>query len=461
MNYYERIQKSIDFIEENICEDISIEQCAMQSFMSVSGYYRMFFSIVGMNVKEYIRQRRLTLALCELTGSKNPSILDTAVKYGFNTQDGFSRAFKKQFGILPSGLSDKDVNLNRFERIDIMEQFFECKNTELTDKYPDIKVIKELPEMKVACFTYFGKNPEDHAYKKLKEWFEENEITLHASPYRLFGYNNPDPMEGAEEYAYEYSITISDEMYEKLEDVPDDLAKGVTYPKVYRKIIHSGKYAVLSVKREGDDIGCAIMAAWRRFINWIDESKYCWGHNQYLEEHLGFSESDDHIGGVDLYFSIEEDKVRNTGKVVEVKIPKMKVLEFREENVDYDVANQSAWGRVIDWLKKSGLNDEDVEIYEYNHGFANPKVKFHVIMVNILTDYSIDEACSEYEVKTYDAHSCASLCVSHWSELGPAWRALEKWCRKNHRLPVAQWLEKCEHKDFIPNGQVTCFLPIE
>lgn len=62
MNYYERIQKSIDFIEENICEDISIEQCAMKSFMSVSGYYRMFFSIVGMNVKEYIRRRRLTLS---------------------------------------------------------------------------------------------------------------------------------------------------------------------------------------------------------------------------------------------------------------------------------------------------------------------------------------------------------------------------------------------------------------
>lgn len=335
MNYYERIQKSIDFIEENICEDISIEQCAMKSFMSVSGYYRMFFSMVGMNVKEYIRRRRLTLALMDLQSPDKYSVMDMAVKYGFNTQDGFSRAFKKQFGILPSELIDKNVNLNRFARIDIMEQFFECNNPELAEKYPDIKVIRDLPEMKAACFTYFGETPEDHAYNRLKEWFEENELTLHDSPYRLFGYNNPDPEEGAKEYAYEYAITIPDEMYEKLEDVPDDIAHGVTYPKVYRKIIHSGKYAVLSVKREGDDIGYAIMAAWKRFVNWIDESKYFWGHNQYLEEHLGFSENDDHIGGVDLYFSIEEDKTSNVSKVTEVEIPEMKVLEFREEDEDY------------------------------------------------------------------------------------------------------------------------------
>lgn len=460
MNYYERIQKSIDFIEENICEDISIEQCAMKSFMSVSGYYRMFFSIVGMNVKEYIRRRRLTLAFIDLTSQEKPSVMDMAVKYGFNTQDGFSRAFKKQFGILPSDLSDKVVNLNRFERIDIMEQFFECKNTELTDKYPDIKVIRELPEMKVACFTYFGKDPEEHAYNKLKEWFEENEVTLHDSPYRLFGYNNPDPEEGAKEYAYEYAITIPDEMYEKLEDVPDDIAHGVTYPKVYRKIIHSGKYAVLSVKREGEDIGYAIMAAWKRFINWIDESKYCWGHNQYLEEHLGFSENDDHIGGVDLYFSIEEDKTQNASKVTEVELPEMKVLEFREENEDYDVANKTAWGRAIEWLNKSGLKDEDVEIYQYNHGFSNPKVKFHVVAIKILTDHSMEEKGDEYEVKFYAAHSCASLSISGWPELGAAWRTLEKWCRKNHRPPVAQWFEKCEHEKFFPNGKVTCYLPI-
>ena len=63
MNYYERIQNSIDFIEDNLAEEITVEQCAKQAYMSVSGYYRMFLSVVGYTVKEYIRMRRLTVAI--------------------------------------------------------------------------------------------------------------------------------------------------------------------------------------------------------------------------------------------------------------------------------------------------------------------------------------------------------------------------------------------------------------
>lgn len=305
MNYYERIQKSIDFIEENMCEDISPEQCARESYMSLSEYYRMFFSIVGMNVKEYIRGRRLTLAADEIANGR-PSVIDLAVKYGFDTADGFSRAFRKQFGTVPSRFNCSRKNAMRVERIDIMNDFFETQNKELVEKYPEIKVIRQLPEMKVACFTYYGKDPEDHAFDTLKQWFEANEMMIGRTGYRVFGYNNPDPAEGAEEYAYEFCITIPDDIYETLQDVPETERTGVTYSQVCRKTLPGGKYAVLSVKRTGPDIGENIMAAWKRFIAWIQESKYGWGHNQYLEEHLGFNEDGEHIGGVDLYFPVED-----------------------------------------------------------------------------------------------------------------------------------------------------------
>ena len=64
MNYYERIQNSIDFIEDNLAEEITVEQCAKQAYMSVSGYYRMFLSVVGYTVKEYIRMRQHLLKRC-------------------------------------------------------------------------------------------------------------------------------------------------------------------------------------------------------------------------------------------------------------------------------------------------------------------------------------------------------------------------------------------------------------
>ena len=53
MNYYERIQNSIDFMEENLEKKIKVSEMAKQAFMSESNYYRIFFAITGYQAKEY------------------------------------------------------------------------------------------------------------------------------------------------------------------------------------------------------------------------------------------------------------------------------------------------------------------------------------------------------------------------------------------------------------------------
>ena len=326
MNYYERIQNSLSYIEANLDNQLRIEDCAHEAFMSVSGYYRMFLSIVGYNVKEYIRRRRLSLAYDEIRNLEGVSVTDMAFKYMYNSTDSFSRAFKKQFGILPSQVKKSSPNriVNRFERIDLMEKYFE-KDKELLGKYPDIKVIRELENMKVACYTYYGANPEDHAFEAITKWVHENQISLKESAYRIFGYNHPDPsnVDDPEElYGYEVCVTIPDSLYEKLEDVPEDFTKG-TYDSVKRRVIEGGKYAVMSVKRDSNgDIGNNIMHAWKRFNKWLDEGKYIWGERQYLEEHLGFDDNDDHIGGVELYLPIENAPKIKEAKMSEMTIPK-------------------------------------------------------------------------------------------------------------------------------------------
>ena len=115
MNYYERIQNSIDFIEDNLAEEITVEQCAKQAYMSVSGYYRMFLSVVGYTIKEYIRMRRLTVA-CEELIKDDCSVTEVAVKYGYNSTDSFTRAFKSQFGTVPSKVKDisSQLKTNQF-----------------------------------------------------------------------------------------------------------------------------------------------------------------------------------------------------------------------------------------------------------------------------------------------------------------------------------------------------------
>lgn len=458
MNYYERIQRSIDFMEERLCEELSPEECANQAFMSVSGYYRMFFSIVGMTVKEYIRKRRLACAYNDL--KKENSVLDVAVKYGFSSADGFSRSFQKQFGILPSKI--KGVVLHQeslmLERMNIMDIIFE--NNELLEKYPDIKVIKELQPMKVACFSYYGKCPENHAYETLKTWFHENEMSPHESSYRLFGYNNPDPQEGRQEYAYEYCITIPDELYDGLEDVPAGLFEQ-TYPRVYRKILAGGKYAVMSVRRQGKELGEQITAAWPRLLKWLEESKYMWGTKQYLEEHLGFSAEDDHIGGVDLYISIAEDKDKLIHQVErQIKIDETLVV-FREEGTDFSEISCRAWERAAAWAQNAGLDSSQCTIYQYNHGYRKKKILFNVVMIKVPEGFPVPQAENNaYSTEILNGEF-AVLPAAWGEEEAIAWGTICKWCQKN-RIQVSrkQWLEECEQTDWKPTGKIKCLYPI-
>ena len=55
MNYYERIQKSIDYIESNIENKIDLNQAAREAFMSVSNYYRLFFALVVLHMPVKLR----------------------------------------------------------------------------------------------------------------------------------------------------------------------------------------------------------------------------------------------------------------------------------------------------------------------------------------------------------------------------------------------------------------------
>ena len=63
------IQKTIDYIEENLTEDIDLADIAAQFFVSVSSISLIFKAVCGMTIMEYIRNRRLTLAGQELSTS--------------------------------------------------------------------------------------------------------------------------------------------------------------------------------------------------------------------------------------------------------------------------------------------------------------------------------------------------------------------------------------------------------
>lgn len=101
MNWIQGIQRSIDYVEENITEELDFEEVASQAFSSTFHFQRVFGILCGFSLGDYIRMRRLSLAGEELSKG-SARIVDVAIKYGYDRPESFSRAFIRFHGITPS-----------------------------------------------------------------------------------------------------------------------------------------------------------------------------------------------------------------------------------------------------------------------------------------------------------------------------------------------------------------------
>ena len=116
MDWITGMQKAIDYIEEHLTEPIDYEIVAARSFSSSYHFQRVFSILCGFTIGEYIRNRRLSLAGQELASS-DVKVIDVALKYGYESPDGFTKAFQKFHGILPSEARAKGSNLKSFSRL--------------------------------------------------------------------------------------------------------------------------------------------------------------------------------------------------------------------------------------------------------------------------------------------------------------------------------------------------------
>ncbi|AJH01041.1 hypothetical protein LF65_04504 [Clostridium beijerinckii] len=110
MNHEACIKKSIEYIENNLNKKIQLKELADKAFLSKYHFHRVFHSVVGEPVAEYIRKKRLEEAANELLTTEN-KIIDIALKYQFSNQESFTKAFKKLYGIPPKEFRKNKINL--------------------------------------------------------------------------------------------------------------------------------------------------------------------------------------------------------------------------------------------------------------------------------------------------------------------------------------------------------------
>ncbi len=101
MSYLLQVQHGIDFIETHLDQDISLAQVANEAGISQWHFQRIFKALTNETLKTYIRSRRMANALDKLLTSKQ-RIIEIAIDAGFESQESFTRAFKKTFGMTPN-----------------------------------------------------------------------------------------------------------------------------------------------------------------------------------------------------------------------------------------------------------------------------------------------------------------------------------------------------------------------
>lgn len=118
MDWVNTIELAVDYIENNLDVELDIEIVAKSQYTSSHQFQKMFTLLCNCTVGEYIRNRKLTKAGFDLV-SCDESILNIALKYGYQSNESFTRAFTRFHGTTPSSIRKGKSTLNSFTRISV------------------------------------------------------------------------------------------------------------------------------------------------------------------------------------------------------------------------------------------------------------------------------------------------------------------------------------------------------
>ncbi|WP_211655736.1 helix-turn-helix transcriptional regulator [Planococcus alpniumensis] len=173
MNYEHFIQQSIQWIESHLHEAISANEIAAVSGFSQSHFHRIFQNTVGISAIEYIRKRRLANAASQLLYT-DERIIDIAFFYQFESQEAFTRAFKKVYQ-LPPGRYRKIMNAMHLhkEETKMTEQL---KGWFISGSHPDHYEIgtdqKEIHQGRASGYLKSTDSADDEEFATMMQQFK-------------------------------------------------------------------------------------------------------------------------------------------------------------------------------------------------------------------------------------------------------------------------------------------------
>jgi AraC-type DNA-binding domain-containing proteins len=114
----EAVHRMQNYIAEHLCDEITLADLAKASCYSPWHSYRLFERLLGVTPADYIRKMRLSKSALRLR-NECVKITDVAFEVGFNSVDGYQRAFYREFGCNPREYANNPVPIYLFTPYDV------------------------------------------------------------------------------------------------------------------------------------------------------------------------------------------------------------------------------------------------------------------------------------------------------------------------------------------------------
>lgn len=274
--YVGRINKVVDYINANIQSSFTLDELAAQSCFSKFHFHRVFGSLMGEPLGQFILRIRLEKAASFLANNFTKSVTEVLLDCGFSSSAHFSRVFKERFNESPSEwrkkhqLNSKNSQMmsNAGEEFKISSYYVNDVNFQqqwriVMNKHKEANVeVKELPEMTVAYVRHIGPYEADEKlfeslFTKLMQWAGPRDLIKFPETQMLSIYHDDPEITEKSKLRTDCCITIPDNA-----DVDGEIGKAK---------LPGGKYSVTRFELNADEYG----EAWQAVMSgWLPESGY-------------------------------------------------------------------------------------------------------------------------------------------------------------------------------------------
>lgn len=278
------MQAVVDYVEENIEEPLTLEDCASAVGYSKYHLHRLFQLYAGESLMRYVRKRKMMHAAVRIR--RGERIMDVALALGYSSERAFSRAFRTVNQCIPSVC--KQRSMLWLEPI-IIEELKSLGGRKMENYLSEV-FFETLPDLTVVSAIVISKNPEEEVIAFLEDWMKKHP-GLKAD--RKFGFDVPVSAAQQDEglRGYEYWISVTGEVI---------VSNGVSI-----KTISGTKYAAIRIADPFSDPFNRIGKGWGRLVQWVKENALPEEHAQGVCYCLEEVKEIDGKTVMDIYMAIE------------------------------------------------------------------------------------------------------------------------------------------------------------